>query len=158
MKNSANAIIEKRRTAKFDSSMFFYDGICRAFKGDVLQKLNDWPFWPFMLGHVGRINSSMGLSPASLPNLTVLCFSMMAFAKIFKEAFSETERQQFLEISAVCMDCMRCMTSIQTYLRIETTFSQGISHRIRTGIIAKFDIFMFFYDGIRRPYLGVLQN
>ena len=86
--------------AKFDSSMFFYDGICRAFKGDVLQKLNDWPFWPFMLGHVGRINSSMGLSPASLPNLTVLRFSMMAFAEIFEEVFSETERLALLAVYA----------------------------------------------------------
>ena len=86
--------------AKFDSSMFFHDGICRAFKGDVLQKLNDWPFWPFMLGHVGRINSSMGLSPASLPNLTVLRFSMMAFAEFFKEVFSETERLALLAVYA----------------------------------------------------------
>ena len=64
------------------------------------KKLNDWPFWPFMLGHVGRINSSMGLSPASLPNLTVLRFSMMAFAEFFKEVFSETERLALLAVYA----------------------------------------------------------
>ena len=60
-----------------------------SFQRRCSPKMNDWPSWPFPLGYSGRITSSMGLTPAYLPNLTVLCFSMTAFAELSKEMFSK---------------------------------------------------------------------